>query len=224
MATTIEPPQMVTRSRMLYFIWAPEDPAAVRALLPSGLEMNESGMVYMNQYVVDDQDDTSGFPAPYSLTYLGADLAGHDAPGDGDVPGRFWTHYFNDSPPMIEYVTARGVPATSGETILEKDGDTLTATTLVDGIEIIRSVATVGAPSVVGTGQLRYLTEVDGTLIGGNYPFRATMADPFKVESLEFLAPDHDVYALRPTAELNVPWGFYSEDAAFCYPGGEGPV
>ena len=30
----------------------------------------------MNQYVVDSQDDTSGFEAPYSLTYLGADLDG----------------------------------------------------------------------------------------------------------------------------------------------------
>ena len=220
---TIEAPQMVIKSRMLYYLWAPEDPAAVSAKLPAGLEMNESGMVFMNQYVVDEQDHTSGFPAPYSLTYLGADLAGHDAPG-GEIPGRFWTHYFNSSPPMIEYASARGVPASGGETILERSGDTLTATTLVDGVEVIRSVATVGAPAVVGTGQLRYLTAVDGALTGGNYPFVATMVDPFAVESLEFLAPDHDVYALRPTAELSSPWGFYSEDAAFCYPGGEGPA
>jgi hypothetical protein len=65
---------------------------------------------------------------------------------------------------------------------------------------------------------------MNGTLTGGNYPFVATLFDPFEVTSLEFLAPGHDVYALRPASPLSAPWGFYSEDAGFCYPGGEGPV
>lgn len=220
---TIEPAQLVKKSRMLYYIWAPEDPATVQARLPHGLQMNESGAVYMNQYQVDSQDDTSGFEAPYSLTYLGADLADHDAPG-GEIPGRFWTHYFNDSPTMIEYAAERGVPTASGKTVLERDGDTLTATTSQDGIDLIRSVVKVGKPAVVAGGQLRYLTDVEGTLTGGNYPFVSTLVDPFEVTSLEFLAPDHDVYALRPASPLNAMWGFYSEDAAFCYPGGEGSV
>ena len=74
----IQAPQMVKSSRMLYYIWIPENPETVKSQLPSGLRMNESGAVYMNQYVVDSPDFTSGFEAPYSLTYLGADLDGHE--------------------------------------------------------------------------------------------------------------------------------------------------
>lgn len=85
-------------------------------------------------------------------------------------------------------------------------------------------MATVAGPAVVATGRLRCLTDVDGTMIGGNYPFRATTGDPFRAESLEFLAPDHDVDALRLTAELNALRSLSSEDAALCYPGREGPV
>jgi hypothetical protein len=218
----LQPPQMVVRSRMLYYTWIPEDPAAVRALVPSGLEPAPDGAVFMNQYVVDEEEHTSAFP-PYSLTYLGQDLTGQDAPTEG-IPGRWWTHYFNSSPPMIEYVAERGVPAGRGETVIERDGDTVVATTSSEGVEVIRSVAKAGAPAVVGRGQLRYLTQVGGDLVAGNYPFVATLADPFSVESLEFLAKDHPVYALRPTSPLQFTWGFYSEDAAFCYPGGEGPI
>ncbi len=41
---------------------------------------------------------------------------------------------------------------------------------------------------------------------------------------MEFLDPSHSIYALCPASPLEVTWGFYSPDAAFCYPGGEGPV
>ncbi|WP_280839594.1 hypothetical protein [Micromonospora sp. A200] len=54
------------------------------------------------------------------------------------------------------------------------------------------------------------LTELDGNLVSGNYPFVAAPVDPFEVESLEFLEPDHSVYALRPAEPLEVVWGFYS--------------
>ncbi|GAB1537859.1 hypothetical protein NUACC21_05140 [Scytonema sp. NUACC21] len=86
-------PQMVINSRMLYFGWVPEDPAAVKALVPNRFTPNSNGAVFMNQYVVDTDEQTSGFGA-YSLTYLGADLQNLDAPG-GVNPGRWWTHYFN---------------------------------------------------------------------------------------------------------------------------------
>ncbi|MET7950831.1 hypothetical protein [Micromonospora sp. NPDC005324] len=50
----------------------------------------------MNQYVVDDAGQTSGFGA-YSLTYIWPDFSGVDAP-DGVTSGRWWTHYVNSSP------------------------------------------------------------------------------------------------------------------------------
>jgi hypothetical protein len=81
-----------------------------------------------------------------------------------------------------------------------------------------------GEVAVVGRGQLRYLTEVDGGLVSGLYPFVAGLVQPWEVLSLEFLEPGHDIFALRPTDPLQVTWGFYSPDASFCYPGGETPL
>ncbi len=211
------PPQLVTNSRMLYFGWVPADPDAVARLVHPGLEPN--GNVFMNQYVVDRPEQASGFGA-YSLTYIGSDLVGQDA--DENTPGRWWTHYFNSSPVVRAYASERGVPAEPGETVLEIADGILTATTSVNGAPIIRTRARVGDPGeVTATGQLVYVTEVGDDLVSGRYPYVAGLVDPWEVLSLEFLEPEHSVYALRPADPLQILWGFYSPTASFCYPGGE---
>jgi hypothetical protein len=45
----------------------------------------------------------------------------------------------------------------------------------------------------------------------------------FRVTSLEFLDPEHPVYALRPASPLQVVAGssFYAPRDSFVYPGGE---
>jgi hypothetical protein len=218
----LQAPQLVTNSRMLYFTWIPADPDAVRALVPSGLTAAENAQCFINQYVVDSEEQTSGFGA-YSLTYAGADLAGQDTP-DGAVPGRWWTHYFNSNAEMREYVGERGVAATPGETTLEIADGVLTATTSDDGVPVIRTRARVGEVAVVGRGQLRYITDKGGTLTSGLYPFNAGLVQPWEVLSFEFLEPGHSLAALRPADPLEVTWGFYSPNSSFCYPGGEEPI
>ncbi|MEV4756554.1 hypothetical protein AB0J86_15775 [Micromonospora sp. NPDC049559] len=218
--TELVGPQLVVNSRMIYFGWLPADPDAVAALVPDGLAPAPDRQVFMNQYVVDDPAQTSGFGA-YSLTYLGPDLAGLDAP-DGVTPGRWWSHYLNSSPAVRDYAVARGVPATPGRTTIEVRGHTLVATTEADGVPLIRTTARVGRTGdAVNRGQLRYLTELDGRRISGIYPFVAEPVDPFEIESLEFLVPDHPAYALRPANPLRIVWGFYSPRSSFAYPGGE---
>jgi hypothetical protein len=219
----LEAPQLVTNSRMIYFTWIPADPDAVRALVPAQLELADGAQCFMNQYVVDTDEQTSGFAA-YSLTYLGADVKGHDTP-DGAIAGRWWTHYFNSNADMREYASERGVPAEPGETVLDIKAGVLTATTSAGGVPIIRTTARVGKKvAVQGRGQLRYITDVNGTLTSGLYPFNAGLVDPFEVLTFEFLESNHPVSALRPADPLNVTWGFYSPNSSFCYPGGEGPL
>jgi len=220
--SVLEAPQLVTNSRMLYFTWIPADADAVRALLPPALEPAENGQCFINQYVVDTDEQTSGFAA-YSLTYLGADLAGQDTP-DGAIPGRWWTHYFNSNADMRGYAAERGVPATPGTTELEITDGILTATTSADGTPVIRTRVRVGDVAVTGRGQLRYITDIAGTLTSGLYPFAAGLVQPWEVLSFEFLEPEHSVSALRPAEPLQVTWGFYSPNASFCYPGGEEPI
>jgi hypothetical protein len=214
-------PQLVINSRMIYSSWIPADPAAAAALAPSGLVLAANKAVYMNQYVVDSADQTSSFGA-YSLTYLGLDLAGK-AP-DGATPARFFTHYFNSAEIMRDYVSDRGVPAAEGSTTLELDKGQLVATTRSGGVPIIRTVARVGSKiSAVARGHLTYVTQVQGKLVAGNYAYVGEIADGFELVSLEFLAKDHPVYALRPASPIQKVdgWCWYSPKDSFVYPGGE---
>jgi hypothetical protein len=215
-------PQLVLNSRMLYTSWIPADPKATAALLPPGLAPAANRALFMNQYVVDSEEQTSGFGA-YSLTYMGLDVAGHTAP-DGVTPARFFTGYFNSSPRMRRYVQERGVPASHGETTLELEGRELVATTRVEGVPIIRTVARVGTRvASVARGHLTYVTQVDGKLMAGNYAYVGDIADGFELVSLEFLSKDHPVYALRPSSPLQpvAAWCWYAPRDSFVYPGGE---
>ena len=215
-------PQLIVNARMLYVCWVPEDPEAAAALLPEGLAPAENRAIFINQYVVDSDEQTSHFGA-YSLTYAGLDLAGLDL--EDGTPGRWWSHYLNSNPVMRDYAARRGVPASPGETTLELEGDRLTATTFEDGRPVIRSIARVGAGlGEIARGHLRYITAVDGRLTSGNYAFVGQLADDFELLSLEFLAPDRSIHALRPKTPLDVTFGFYAPRSSFCYPGGEGPL
>jgi hypothetical protein len=225
----LHPPQLIVGARMLYLVWLPADASAAAALVPDELEAAPGSPVFMNQYVVDDAAQTSnaasdeGFGA-YSLTYLGVDLAGLDT--EDGTPGRWWTHYFDSSPNMIRYAAAHGVPAGEGETTLELESDTLVATTLIGGKPVIRATAHVelGTPGRA-TGQLRYLTRVDGNLVSGRYPFVMDAAETFEVRSVEFHGGGPEsLEALRSAEPLQVTFGFYSPSISFCYPGGEGPL
>jgi hypothetical protein len=207
---------------MLYFGWLPADPDAVAKLTHPSLRPAENGALFMNQYVVDSDDQTNGFGS-YSLTYCGPDLSGLDVPDGSGTPARWWTHYFNSNPEMRAYASARGVPASPGRTTLELSGGTLVATTYSEDTAVIRTTAKAAdTSSVVARGQLHYVTDVaDKGLVLGRYPFVAPLADGWEVTSLEFLESNHSVYALRPADPLQVTWGFYSPSASFAYPGGE---
>ncbi|HEX6291523.1 MAG TPA: hypothetical protein VFZ66_20235 [Herpetosiphonaceae bacterium] len=219
--SSLPAPQLVINSRMLYTSWIPADPHACARLLPPALKPAKNHAIYMNQYVVDSAEQTTGFGA-YSLTYLGLDVAKLLAP-DGVTPARFFTHYFNSSEVMRAYATERGVPATPGSTTLELDGGVVTATTSVDGTPIIRTRAEVGDQTAVAAGHLRYLTRVGDRLVSGLYPYIGDLVTSFKVLSIEFLEPSHPVYALRPASPLEVvPTAcFYAPRDSFVYPGGE---
>ncbi|MFI7432086.1 acetoacetate decarboxylase family protein [Micromonospora haikouensis] len=209
-------PHLVVHSRMVYLCWLPAAPDAVAALLPAGLRAGADPHVFMNQYVVDDETQTSGLGA-YSLTYLGICVAGLGAPGG------WWTHYLCSSPRMRGYAAARGAPVEAGHTWLERRGDTLVAQTEVDGVPLIRTRVHVGHTGhLIRSGHHRYVTARDGELTGGVHPYVAEPVTPFEVESVDFLDPDHPVHALRPANPLTITEGFYSPRASFAYPGGTG--
>ncbi|SCL48004.1 hypothetical protein GA0070606_1239 [Micromonospora citrea] len=212
-------PHLVLNSRALFFSWLPADPEAVAALVPPGLTPHPDGQVFMNQYVVDDASQTSGFGA-YSLTYLGVCLTGVDAP-DGCSPGGWWTHYVTSSERIRDYAAARGAPAVVGHTDIEREGGNLVAETAIGGAPLIRARCQVGETGpTIASGHHRYFTALGGQLLSAVYPFVAEPVDPFVIESVEFLDRGHPIYALRPENPLTIGFGFYSPRASFAYPGG----
>jgi hypothetical protein len=218
-------PQMVVNSRMLYTSWMPADPEAAAALLPAG-GPRPAGPVYMNQYVVDTDEQTSGFGA-YSLTYLGLDIAGMMDP-QGMIPARYMLFYFNSSEVMREYtVREHDLPAVPGATSVEAGDGRVVATTSLDGTPVIRTEAGIGSGILmVARGQLTYVRQMAGRFMAGNFPFIADLVDGFEVRSVEFLDPAHPVHALRPADPLQVvaESSFYSPRDSFVYPGGVSEV
>ncbi|WP_240742243.1 acetoacetate decarboxylase family protein [Micromonospora zingiberis] len=206
-------------SRSLYFSWLPADPDAVAALVPPGLRPHPDRQVFMNQYVVDDPTQTSGFGS-YSLAYLGVTLADVNAP-DGVTPGGWWTHYVTSSEQVRSYALARGAPALAGSTTIESRRESLVAETDVDGVTMIRAQVRVGETGhATHNGHHRYLTALHGQLVSSIYPVVAEPVEEFEIESVEFLEPEHPIYALRPENPLTIAWGYYSPRSSFAYPGG----
>ena len=143
----------------------------------------------MNQYVVDRDEQTSGFGA-YPLTYLGLDIAGMMDP-QGVIPARYMLFYFNSSEIMREYaVREYDLPAVPGATSLEVADGRVVATTSLNDTPVIRSEAVIG-PDILMTfcGQLTYVRQKAGRFMAGNFPFIAELANGFEVRSVEFLDP-----------------------------------
>ena len=193
MTEKIYPPQLVTNARMLYFCWVPADPSGAASMLPKGLEPANNQAIFINQYVVDRDTQTSHFGA-YSLTYMGLDLNGLHV--DENTPGRYWTHYLNSNDRM--------------RTSYSENGTAIIRSTLKVGEKISDQVR----------GHLRYITMNNGQLESGRYAYVGSIVDSFEVLALEFLDPNHSCYKLRPLDPQEVTFGFYSPSSSFCYPGG----
>ncbi|GIG92629.1 hypothetical protein [Plantactinospora endophytica] len=213
------PPQLVVHCRMLHFGWVPADPEAVAAMVPPGLRAQANRQVFLQQYVVDDAAQTSGLDS-YSATGLGPDLELADS-----GPARWYTHHLSSSPAAQAQAAVRGVPAGPGRTTIEITGEALVAVTEADGVALIRTTARVGRNvRRVHRGHVRYVSRLDGRLTGASCPYVFEPVTPFEIESVEFLAPDHSVFALRPANPLELLWGFYSPRSSFALPGSEGWV
>ncbi|MFC6023069.1 hypothetical protein ACFP2T_43825 [Plantactinospora solaniradicis] len=214
------PPQLVVQCRMLHFGWIPADPEAVARLVPSGLRPMADRQVFMHQYVVDDAAQTSGLDT-FSVTCLGSELD-HDEPPELPGRNRWYAQHISSSPVVRAGAAARGAPAGAGRTSIEIDGRALVAVTEVDGVELIRTTARVGATSTrILRGHMRYLGVVAGRQVATSYPYVFEPVTPFEIETLEFLAPEHPVFALRPANPLEMLWGFYSPRSSFAFPGSE---
>jgi hypothetical protein len=214
---TLLSPQLVLSAQMLRFWYVPAEPDAVDALVPQPLVPLANSQVFLNQYVVRTDEQTSGL-GRYELTYLGANVQHHDV---GGSPAHWLIHYYNSDAAMRDYVRTHGFPAGPGRTRLNLLGpDTLEAVTEVHGTPIVRSVVTFTPTTGLQRGQLGYIGHSARGFFMNRFPYVAETRPVATVQQLEFLDPSHPSYRLRPSPD-GIVRTFLSFNMSFCYPGGE---
>ena len=209
-------PQMVVGSRLLSLGYVPADAGAVTALAPGGVRLHHEQRAVLTQYVVDTAIQTSGVGA-HSATLIGIDLDGGTT-DDDTVPPRMWVGAIVSTPQAQDMFAARGVPTQLGRTTITIRGDAVVALTAIDDVPVVRTVATVGAPTVIETGDLIYVRETPGGVAEDTHPWIATIANHWELTSLEFTATTGAFERLRPAEQPTASWGLYAPNAAFCYP------
>ncbi len=222
-------PQLVTDAWMLY-VGFEADPAAIKAILPPGLEPNPSNMVIMNMYTVPDPSQTSGFGA-YTLTYITVQLKDQDSYIMGSAtgePGRYFTFYFNSSELMREFTKRVGIPAETGITTHTIENGKLKSMLHVGGKPFIIATADVGGElqPAVG-GQLNYFglreSEMNGKKMTQimKYPIpfvaRTVKTENGKLQFTNNIPKDHPLNRLKPK---KVVWASYMK-GSFVYPQAE---
>lgn len=218
------PAPQLLKDVLMLIVGYKADQHAVRELLPPGLEPHPSGLIQMNMYVCPDPAQTSGFGA-FSLTYLTAEIAGHDstaAEGTIAIPGRYWLGYWNESARVRTYAReAVGIPALPGVCTWERHEGRLVSILTVDGKPVIRTQAAVEDRQLGKLGgHLHYYAHrqfpapeggrpVISELIEVPIPFVADLYQA-DVEAIEFSFPENSVSSrLAPLAPLQAPSVLY---------------
>ncbi|WP_433528556.1 hypothetical protein ACQPYA_19625 [Micromonospora sp. CA-263727] len=211
-------PQLVIDSRMLCIGWLPADPDVAVASVPASLNPRSDRRVIFSQQVVDDEVQSPGFGA-YDLTFLGIALTETDNVGGVSQSG-WGTHCLISSRRLLGHARARGIPAMPGRTAIHEQHDKLVTETRLDGVPVIRTSCRIGnTPRAMQSGHHQHFVRRDGHTTSIVYTYMAELVAPFEIESVEFLEPEHPIYALRPANPLDIAWAFYSPRTAFAYPG-----
>ena len=210
--------QLILDAHMLKSWYVPADPEAAAALLPRSLDPLENRQVFLNQYVVQTDEQTSGFGA-FELSYGGLSVSGHDV---GGLPAHWLCEYLNSNAGMRRYTAAHGFPASEGRTRLVRDGDLITASTEVAGAPIVRTSARVGDGATLLRGQVGYITRIAGRLVMGRYPLVAEVADSIEVLSIEFLEAEPPDLRPAPRAAARDRPRVPRNAHLFLLPGGRG--
>jgi hypothetical protein len=212
-------PQLIQDAWML-LIGYEADAAAVRELLPRGLEPADSNSVVMNLYTVLDDSQTTGL-GPYTLTYLSIEVKNQDgyAVGSPDgIPGRYVVYYWNSSDHMRAYTRRGGWPDDAGGyTIMNREPGKVTTRLTVNGRPFIDASAKVSGNLLPAmSGHSSYLGRKDGQVVRFPLPFSC---QPLKTEdvTVNFQIPaSHPASKLKPKKVL---WGMNAK-CTIVYPQG----
>lgn len=209
-------PQMIVGSRLLALGYVPADVGALSFLAPGGVRLHHEQRVVLTQYVVDTAVQTSGLGA-HSATLIGIDLDGGTTDDDA-VPPRMSVGAIVSTTRAQDMFAARGIPTQIGRTTITFRGDAVVALTSIDDVPVVRTVASVGAPTIIETGDRIYVRQTPRGVVEDTHPWIATIANAWQLTSLEFTGTTGAFERLRPPSAPIAAWGLYAPNAAFCYP------
>jgi hypothetical protein len=194
-------PQLVKDAWML-LVGYETDGAALREVLPAGLESDPANMIVMNMYTVPEGSETSGL-GPYTLTYLAVQLKGQDGYVVGapnGTPGRYVAYYWNSSETMRAFTRRAGFPDNpGGHTMLVKEPGKVTTRLTVNGETVIEAVAAVsGDLQAPFAGHVNYFGAKSGQAVKFPLPYICS-AVKTDAPTVNFKLPaDHPAAKLKP--------------------------
>jgi hypothetical protein len=171
------------------------DEAAVRAALPAGLEPAEGITGGLNVYTSQGSDTV----APYTRSYVWADLKGYDSLTG--TPGRYVLWVANSG--STAKTDHMGYQGALGTTALSRDAKTMTGTTTVDGAEIMRvSITLSDDPCGAAAGALVYPSVLDGTgpMVVTQYTWSGAICGAAPVSAEISVGDGHPLAKFAPTA------------------------
>lgn len=214
---SVPEPQLV-KDAWILLVGYEADGAALRELLPPGLEADPGNMVVMDMYTVPDGSETSGI-GPYTLTYLAVQLKGQDgyvAGAPNGTPGRYIAYYWNSSDSMRAYTRRGGFPDNPGgsTTLLKEPGKVATKLT-VNGQTFIEATAQVsGDLQAPSAGHINFFGAKNGQAVRFPLPY---ICNALKTENptVNFKIPsNHPAAKLKPK---KIVWALHAK-CSIVYP------
>jgi acetoacetate decarboxylase len=219
------PPYQITDSEHL-LIFFEADEAAIRELLPPGLEPAPGNVALLNMYRANN---AVGLGGPYTATYITVDVANFDT-ADG-TKGRFMVYgWYGPDRVTAALREVMALPVKLGTTKLEREGNRLSAVLTRDGVPLVNATIALNGQDFgrVG-GTLNYPAWRQISAVGGQrallselivwrIPFTGNLraADPVAVN---FTVPDKDpLLRLQPKRLLSAA---YFKGEAFSFGAGD---
>ena len=197
----------VVRGNQHIIIGITLDEAAVRAALPEGLEPAEGVTGGLNFYKSDGGEGV----AAYQRTYVWVDVANFDS--RTGAKGRYILWAADST--HRDKLAKGGYDVVVGDTALAEDGNTVSATTTIDGGEVMKvAVELTDAGCGPGMGTIDYPSQPAGgtDFVMTQYTFAGQLCGA-KPVSVDISAPaDHPLNRFKPAS---VVWAAVARELSF---------
>lgn len=198
----------VVRGNQHLLIGITLDEAAVRAALPAGLEPADGITGGLNVYTSKGGEGV----AAYERSYVWVDLKGYESVNGTKARYVLWAAT-STGPDKLKMA---GLPEVKGQTMLKKDGNSVSGTTTINGKTVMTTAIMLNEGPKCGpsTGSVNYpcLPKADGKLMITQYTAHLTGCAAKPVSANIMVDPAHPLAKFKPTKLI---WAAFAPELSF---------